>query len=63
MARCACHEQRRVPDAPGQAEEPLPQLARRLMLCPDQIELPQPHQRDEELRSVAHLSTEMKRPV
>ena len=36
-------EQGRVPDALGQAEEPLPQLARRLVLGPDEIELPQPH--------------------
>ena len=57
------HEEDRIAHAFGQAEEALRQLPCRLVLGPDEIELPQPHQRREELRRVAHLATELESPI
>ena len=51
------YQESRVVEALGQAEEPLPQLACRLVLSPDEIKLPQFHQGHEELWRLSYLST------
>jgi hypothetical protein len=55
------HEECRVAGALGQAEEPLPQLACRLVLSPDAIKRPPSHQGHEELWRLSDLSTQRER--
>ena len=55
-------EESRVLHALGQAQELLPQLARRLELRPHQIKHPQSPQHREELRGLPHLLAQLPRP-
>src|SRR5712692_28397 len=57
------HEERRVANALGQTEEPLSQLSRCLVLCRDEMKLPQSHQRYKELWCLSHLSAQLKCPA